>query len=164
MKTLIVFSTKYGAAQKCAEILKKGLDHEVNLVNLRNSKPINLKNYDNVILGGSVYVGKIQKEITQFVDENKNDLQSKKIGLFVCCKFSGDRAMEQITNNLPEWVVNKAFAKEHLGHELSLEKMSFMDKLITKSVVKVKESYSDLKTENINRLINKINGLDGVSG
>lgn len=164
MKTLIVFSTKYGATEKCAELVKKGLNHEVNLANLRNSKSVNLKEYDNVIIGGSVYVGKIQKEIAKFVDDNKKDLQTKQIGLFVCCKFNGDKAMEQIKNSLPDWVVNKAFAKEYLGHELSLEKMSFMDKLITKSVVRVKESYSDLKTENINRLINTINRLDGISG
>lgn len=164
MKTLIVFSTKYGTTKKCAELVKNGLKHEVNLVNLKNDNSINLKEYDTVVIGGSVYVGKIQKEIVKFVDDNKKDLQTKKIGLFVCCKFDGKKPLEQIQNSLPEWIVKKAFAKEYLGHELRLENMSFFDKLITKSVVKVKESYSDLKTENIDRLISAINRLDGISG
>lgn len=164
MKTLIAFSSKYGAAKKCAELVQKGLKHDVNLVNLKSGYSIDMKEYDTVIIGGSIYAGRFQKEAIKFIDNNKEDLLTKKIGLFTCCKDEGKKAIEYMENNFPEWIVKKALVKEHLGHEINIEKMKFLDKVILKAVAKVDKSYSDIKTENIEKLINTINRLDGISG
>ena len=62
MKIAIVYATKYGCTKKCAEILKSYLHGEVSIHSAKADK-INLSRYDAVFIGGSVYMGKIQKEI-----------------------------------------------------------------------------------------------------
>lgn len=69
MKTAIVYATKYGCTKRCAEILKSYLKGEVTILSVKADK-INLSQYDAVFIGGSIYMGKIQKEITQFCKRN----------------------------------------------------------------------------------------------
>ena len=73
MKTAIVYATKYGCTKECAQILKTYLHGEVNILSAKADK-INLSQYDAVFIGGSVYMGKIQKEITQFCKRNLKQL------------------------------------------------------------------------------------------
>ena len=66
MNTLIVYSSKYGCTEKCAKLIKEKLNEEVDLVNLKNVKDIDIYKYNKVIIGGSIYIGKIQKSVTEF--------------------------------------------------------------------------------------------------
>ena len=77
MKILIIYATKYGCTKKCAEILKSFLDEEVEILSAKSYK-IDLTQYDVVFIGGSVYMGKIRKEIIQFYKRNKNQLKNKR--------------------------------------------------------------------------------------
>ncbi|WP_432403736.1 flavodoxin domain-containing protein [Wukongibacter sp. M2B1] len=161
MKTLIAFSSKYGTTQRCGELVKKGLSHDVNMINLKSSSSPNLKEYDVVIIGCSIYAGRAQKEVVKFIESNKEALQTKKIGLFVCCKDEGKKALGYIKTNYPDWIMKKALVKEHFGHEINLDDMGILDKIILKVVAKTTRSYSDIKTEKIEGFINNINRLDG---
>jgi menaquinone-dependent protoporphyrinogen oxidase len=53
MNTLIVYATKYGCAEKCAMELSKEFDGNVEVINLKENKRIDLVEYENVIIGGS---------------------------------------------------------------------------------------------------------------
>lgn len=160
MKNLIVFSSKYGTTKRCGELLKKGLKNHTDMINLKDNYSVNLKEYDVAIIGCSIYAGRAQKEVINFIENNKEGLQTKKIGLFICCKEEGEKALEYIKANYPEWIMNRALVKEHFGHEVNIEKMGFLDKIILKVVAKANKSYSDIKTENIEGFINAINRLD----
>jgi len=78
MKTLIVYATKYGCTKKCTEIIKSYSKGEVRIVSAKNFKA-NIEQYDTVIIGGSVYMGKIQKEITHFCHCYKNKLLRREL-------------------------------------------------------------------------------------
>ena len=63
-KTQIIYASKYGCAQKCAEILSKKIDGPVDLVNIQgNVSDLStldaLEQYDKVVIGGinSVWSG-----------------------------------------------------------------------------------------------------------
>lgn len=60
MKNLIVYATKHGTAKKCAEMLKTRLNGETVLANVKETPP-DLEDFDTVVLGGSIYIGKMQK-------------------------------------------------------------------------------------------------------
>ena len=64
MKTAIIFNSKHGTAEKVANLIAErvGKEHS-DVINLKNQTIIDLSNYNTVILGGSVYVGTIQKSI-----------------------------------------------------------------------------------------------------
>lgn len=87
MNTLIVYSSKYGCTEQCAKILSEELKGEADLINLKNVKDINISKYDTVIIGGSIYIGKIQKEVAGFCAKNLDILKEKKLDyLFVVCR------------------------------------------------------------------------------
>lgn len=152
MKTLIVFSTKYGTTEKCANILKEKIKGNVDLFNLKTKKDIDISIYDNVIIGGSIYMGNIQKEVKEFCTKNIRPLKKKKIGLFVCCMSDEETAKNQLEASYPKELVEKAFAKECFGGEFILSKMNFFHKLIVKKVSNTKEDKSNILKENIDKL------------
>ncbi len=164
MKTLILFASKYGATEKCAREIAQGINSSVDLVNLKMQNCDSLEPYHTVLIGGSVYAGRIQGEIKKYLESHQDALKGKNIGLFLCCKDEGAKAIEYLQANLPEWVVKQAFMKEHLGHEIDFNKMNFMERSLLKLVFKVKEGYSKIDAAAIQRIAKKVNELDVVNG
>jgi menaquinone-dependent protoporphyrinogen oxidase len=133
MKTLVVYASKHGAAQKCAEGIAKKVGGEVELVNLRERKAIECSSYDNVIIGGSIYAGMIQKEVKEFCIENLECLTQKKVGLFVSC-MDDKNALTYIENSFPKELVASASVKQGLGGAFYFKKMGFFEKFIIKMI------------------------------
>jgi menaquinone-dependent protoporphyrinogen oxidase len=135
MNTLIVYATKHGTAGKCASVLSKKLSGTVGLHHLKAGDSLDLTKYDRVIIGGSIYVGRIQNEISTFCAQNLNELKGKKLGLFICCMFKNS-AEAEFNSSFPEELLNSAAAKECFGGELRFSDMSFGERLMTKMVSK----------------------------
>lgn len=152
MNTLIAYGTKYGCAEKCAMELSKELNHKVDLVNLKNRNKIDLSKYDNVIIGGSAYVGKIQKEVTDFINNNINELINKEIGLFICGMQEGEAMEKEIADNFPTELIKKAKSVKNFGGEFTIKKMNFMEKTIVKKIAKITSDKSDIHHDNIKKL------------
>lgn len=159
MNTLIIYGTKYGCTERCAKSLSGKLTGKVDLVNIKKNKVPGLTKYDRVIIGGSIYVGKIQKEIKEYCTKNLNELKEKKLGLFICCGFS-ENFNQHMENAFPKELLEAAVAKECFGGELNLDKMNIFHRFLTKIVSKAsKKSSTDTKAgapiiiaENINKL------------
>ncbi|MDO5601820.1 MAG: flavodoxin domain-containing protein [Oscillospiraceae bacterium] len=135
MKTAIVYATKYGCTKKCAEILKTYVHGEVSILSVKADK-INLSQYDAVFIGGSVYMGKIQKEITHFCKRNLKQLMHKKIGLFACCYTPKDT--EGFFETLyPIELINHAFYVTSAGGRMDYEKMNFLYRNLFQSLKKI---------------------------
>lgn len=103
MKALIAFGSRYGSSTEIAEEIGKIMENqgvEVNLVNLRKNKVDNINNYDLIVVGSGIKMGKWTKEPLKFLNKNKSTLQDKKVALFVSCgaplngKEKMDEAME----------------------------------------------------------------------
>jgi len=151
MNTLIVYSSKYGCAEKCAKLIKEKLNEEVELMNLKNAKDIDISKYDRVIIGGSIYIGKIQKSVTEFCTKYLDQLVQKKIGLFICGMQDVEVMNTELTQNFPTELLEMATSKQWLGGEFLLDKMSFMDKMIVKKVSKVTSNQSNIFDDEINQ-------------
>ena len=87
-KTLIVYGTRYGAtastSEEIAEILRQeGLD--VRVVNLKEEKVKDIKEYELVLVGSGIKIGKWTKEPENFLKKFQNELAKKKVAIFVCC-------------------------------------------------------------------------------
>jgi menaquinone-dependent protoporphyrinogen oxidase len=145
MKSIVIYATKYGTAEKAAKMLKEKLQGEVALVNIMKEKSPSFKEYDNVILGGSIYVGKIQKELTNYMKSNLSELMKKRVGLFICAALNEPEKLTQELNDaFPEELRSAAVAKEAFGYKFSFEKMNFFDKMATKAIVGIKSNVSEL--------------------
>lgn len=157
MKTLIIYASKHGSAEKAANILYQKLEQEKEIVNIReNSKPF-IDNFDTIILGGSIYGGKIQKEIQQFVKDNLEKLLKKKIGIYLCCGLKDDFE-KQLNESLPSELINHAELKSYFGHEYNKDKMNFFEKAMVKIVAHGKGSESELLEDKIVEFAKNIQG------
>ena len=152
MNTLIAYGTKYGCAEQCAIELSNELDGKVDTVNLKENNKIELAKYDRVIIGGSAYIGKIQKEVTDFINLNLNELMKKEIGLFICGMQEGEELKKEIAGNFPEQLLEKAKSVKHFGGEFIFRKMNFFERAIVKKISKVTSDKSDIKHDNIKKL------------
>ena len=55
--TLIVFSSRHGAAKYAAERIASKLKYDFMIADLDKKTAIDLDHFDSVIIGGSVYAG-----------------------------------------------------------------------------------------------------------
>lgn len=82
MKTLIVYATKSGASQECAERLGKEIKDTV-IMNIEQNKP-NIEDFTHIIVGAGVRNDKMYKTIRDFLKKNEQDLLAKKMACFLC--------------------------------------------------------------------------------
>ena len=126
MKTIIIYATRYGSVEKAAMKLKSHLEGEVDIVNVKSDPDI--YHYERVILGGSIYDGKVQRELSKFSEDNLQVLRKKKTGLFICARIEKEVATESyLSKSFPRQLYDAAIAKANLGHEIDLDKLSDKD-------------------------------------
>lgn len=132
-KTLILYASKYGCTEKAAFLLKSRLG-EAEVVNLKYSRVPALASYDKVILGSSIYYGKVRKEMALFASNFGQELAGKQLGLFICAGMTGVKAEQELQQAYPEVLYSSARAKDIFGDEIYPEKISAMDKWILRMV------------------------------
>jgi len=145
MRTAIIYATKHGCTDKCAYTLANELEANTTVVNLETERNINITEYETVIIGGSIHAGMINKKIKSFIDKNLDTLSKKKLGLFLCCMYEGEKALEQFQ------VAHGLF-----GGEFDFDKMNLLEKAIVKKVANVEQSVSRINYANIKGFAEKI--------
>lgn len=160
MKTLIVYATKYGSTKKCAELVKTFLDGDTRIAQIKNDA-IALSEYNSVIVGGPVYMGKMHSDISAFCKRYKNQLLSKRLALFACCYTPSEDAQ----------YLKKLFPKELLGHSLctttvggimDYKKMNFFYRKMFQSLKKIDDfnkefTEPEIRIDDIRKIANAIN-------
>ena len=156
MKTLIVYATKHGCTEKCANELKNNITGEIELLNLKKSAKTDLNNFGAIIIGGSIHVGQIQKKVKQFCLNNLDLLKKKKVGLFVCCMEQGEKATSQFNEAFPEELIKHASATGIFGGEFNFEKMNFFERAIVRKIANIDKTVSKINEENISQFVNEM--------
>lgn len=157
MKTLIAYESKYGCVKRCAEELREQLKGEVVLIRLSDKMPFILSEYDQVIIGGSIYMGKIQKEITAFCQRYSTELEHKRVGLFICGMQEGLEAEQELINVFPKVLLDQAKVKGVFGGAFNLEAMGLINRMIVKKAAGVTESVSKVEHLKISEFAESMN-------
>ena len=157
MSTLILFATKHGCTEKCANRLKENLKGQTDLSNLKHKPKVQLDRYDTIVIGGSIHAGRIQKSVQTFCRKHLNTLLEKRIGLFICCMEEGDTAQKQFEKAFPDELREHAVATGIFGGEFSFEKMNPLERSIIKRIAKIDKSISKISEEAINTFISEMN-------
>ncbi|MGH4117676.1 flavodoxin domain-containing protein [Clostridium sp.] len=159
MKTLIIYASKHGCTENCSNLLKDKLNGEVKIVNIKKDSIPEIAEFDNIIVGGSIYMGRIQKEINNFCLVNSSTLINKKLGFFTCGMSENEIAEKQINTSFPKELLTNAVAKEHFGGEFIFKKMNFFEKFIVKKISKSDKDISKISKDNINKFALLINNV-----
>ncbi|MBN8584118.1 MAG: flavodoxin domain-containing protein [Ignavibacteria bacterium] len=160
MKTAIIFKTKHGTTEKVAYMLAKDLSSdgsEVRVIDLAKTRQPHLVSYERIIIGGSIHVGKIQREIRTFCERHTDVLRTKKLGLYICCMETDDqKRQKEFEDAFPENLKKHASAKAIMGGEFLLEKMNFIERLVVRKVANTRESVHDIDTEAVEKFLKEI--------
>lgn len=155
--TLIVFASNHGTVEKCARELFRRIDGKVDICNLNNRDCLpDLSGYDAVIVGGSIHSGRVQDEISSFCNENLEVLASKRLGLFINCLYSDEKAQQQLDEAFPEILTRKAVVRDYFGGEVDKLKLSFWERVVTNRMLKQGDLIVAISKEKIEHFANRI--------
>ena len=88
MKVLIVYGTRYGSTAEISDEMAKALGQggvDVDVVNAKGGKVENPGEYDLVLVGSGIKMGKWTREPLKFLERNEEALSDTPIALFVSC-------------------------------------------------------------------------------
>ena len=160
MKTIIIYATKYGYTEDCVQEMKSQLQGDVLTVNILTDKIASLDAFDNVILGGSIYMGQVHKKLKAFCENNMSSLLAKRVALFLCCGLP-ENFEQSMASAFPSELREKAIACECFGGELRTDKMKGPDRIISGLMKKVAADQGKTEVvklpENITKLTSGIN-------
>jgi len=106
MKALIIYGTRGGATKKIADEISKVFGEQGFVVTVRDakeSKGVDVKAFDLVVVGSSVWALMWKRQATDFMKRNQKILAGKKVALF-WSGWAGDDPVDKDT-------VNKSIAK-----------------------------------------------------
>ena len=138
MKTLILYASKYGAAEEIARRIAREMSDAV-VHDLKQGGIPPIADFDCVIIGSSVYAGSVRKEAKTFVAKNADVLGQKRLGLFISGFAKDDK---YFATNYPQSLLDKVKAKGFLGGIFDPKKAGGFERLIIKIVMK-QNSYVD---------------------
>ena len=87
-KALIVYGTRYGATANTSEVIADNLrqvGYEVKIVDAKKEKVQSINEYDLILVGSGIQMGKWTSEPEDFIKKHQKELATKKLALFVSC-------------------------------------------------------------------------------
>ena len=156
MNTAIIYASSHGTSEKVAKQIQNGLGTDsTSLINLEETKALDLSLFDTLIIGGSVHAGQMQGRVRSFCKKNMVDLLQKRVGLFMV-GMNEPEFENELKNAFPELLRNHAVTSKCVGGEFLLEKMNFFEKLIVKKVSGITETISKIDENKIRELISEV--------
>ncbi len=159
MSAAVLYTTKYGAAAKCAAILQEKAIKPLIVVIFKDKPHFDIQPYSKVILGASVYVERIQREMTSFCRRNEKQLLLKQIGLYICSGDKG-RAGRGYLKLFGKEIHSHAVSRKLFGSEIYWHKMNMVEKLAMRIIKKSTASSSDLDIQAIQELADEMGLLN----
>jgi menaquinone-dependent protoporphyrinogen oxidase len=143
MKLLVTYASKYGATREIAEKIVNVLQQSGLQTDLAPVKEVReLGEYQAVILGSAVYVGKWQKDAAEFLQKNEQTLAQLPVWLFSSGPTGeGDPAKLLEGWRLPEELkpITERIQPRDIavfGGYINPDKVNFIERTAVKNIVK----------------------------
>ncbi|MFS0784368.1 flavodoxin domain-containing protein [Bacillus sp. 1P06AnD] len=133
MSCFIVYATKYGSTERCAEYLQQQIP-DSKIANLENTDP-SLTDMDTIIIGTPIRFGQIHKAVRQFITQHERALMNRNVLLFLCCGVE-KQAEQYFQANFPKELSGHALVKAVMGGELPMQNATRFDSFILRMVQK----------------------------
>jgi len=162
-KALIVYGTRYGATANTSEVIADTLrqvGYEVKIADTKKEKVQSINEFDLIIVGSGIQMGKWTSEPEDFIKKHQKELAIKKLALFVSCGGAnplseGEQKNKELDNAKQKYLEDKAtelkvtpIALGFFGGCYDFNKMSWFFKKTLSSVKPKLESagYKETKT------------------
>lgn len=151
MKTAIIYATTHGTTERVAQQIEKQLGN-AHLFNLKQVKKIDLSQFDQVVIGGSIHAGQIQNDIKNFCKQNMVDLLQKRVALYLCGMNEPDYQAE-LSNAYPELLRKHAIASKVVGGEFLFDRMNFIERFLVRRISGVSQTVSKIDEQKVFELV-----------
>ncbi len=159
MNTLIVYASLHGCSIKCAKILSKLLEGNIDIVNLKKEYSIDFTKYSTIIVGGSIHTGHINPSIKKFCNENENEILSKNLAVYLCFMDPTSKGDYYISHSFSPNLVKHIKVKGYFGGEFNFNKMTFFEKFYIQKTTKINHSVSKIDVKKIQSFSIKMNTI-----
>lgn len=112
MRTLILFATKSGASQYCADLLARQIG-DCTVCDLSKMIP-DMAPFDTIIIGSGVRLGKFYKPVRNFLKKNGSLLMEKRIAFYLC-NADPNALQKAIEKNIPQQLAESAVCIKSFG-------------------------------------------------
>lgn len=144
MKTLIVYKSKHGAVQKAAHYMKEQLQAECCDV----KEALSPEHYDAIVLIGSVYAGRLHKELCAYVRTHRQVLNEKRVYMAVS-GLNKDQEEKVICENLGEDFYHTVQRAVSIGGILDFHALGFFEKKIINMVNKQAALFDSIPADGV---------------
>jgi len=105
MKTIVIYSSKSGAARECAELLAEKMK-DCAVCDLAKETP-DIDAAETIIIGSGVRMGTIYRPVRKFIKENLENILSKRTAIYLCNAEPGTYE-KTVEKNIPAQLVTNA--------------------------------------------------------
>lgn len=141
---LIIYGTGEGQTAKIAERIATTISergHETNAVNVQDRPDqFILDEYDAVIVGASIHVGKHQDEIRTFVSDNQDALEGMPTAFFqVSLSSASEEKREEAAGYVESFITETGWHPDRIGQfggALRFSEYEFLKRLMMKQIAK----------------------------
>lgn len=158
-KTLFVYATRHGFTQSCVDWMMQHCSGDCQSLNLTKSPSISaneLESYENILVGGSIHVGDVQKQVKQFIGEHQNLLSKRKVGLFLSCMDEGEVAQADFEKAFPQWIRSHATAVAFTGAAFYFDRMNLLERWIIKRIQHSSDTVEHHKYDEMKAFLRKL--------
>ncbi|WP_320053341.1 flavodoxin domain-containing protein [uncultured Acetobacteroides sp.] len=151
-KVAIVYATKHGTTEKVAQHIATLLGGDVTLISLEETRMPDLAAFDCIVIGGSIYAGKIRGKVATFCARNLSILLQKRVALYVCGMNYKEYDAELRSAFLDQLRKHAAWSGV-VGGEFYIDRMNFFERFLIRKISGVTASVSKLDYEKIEELV-----------
>lgn len=118
MKTLIVYGSKTGVTEDCAKELSKLIEGEYTLYDVKDKKDVSINEYNNIVIGSSIYAGALNSGVKRFCKRHEYALMNKTLYIYTCGLSDNEEALSSVEKGLGSEIKKHARKISHFGGEL----------------------------------------------
>jgi menaquinone-dependent protoporphyrinogen oxidase len=115
-KALIVYGTRYGTTANTSDVIAdtlRQIGFEVKIVDAKKEKVQTISEFDLIIVGSGIQMGKWTSEPEDFIKKYQKELATKKLALFVSCGGAnplseGEQKDKELNNAKTKYLEEKA--------------------------------------------------------
>nr|WP_305148927.1 flavodoxin domain-containing protein [Halobellus inordinatus] len=141
---MILYGTGEGQTAKIAERIATTVSergHEVSAIDVHDRPdPFTLEEYDAVVVGASIHVGKHQDEVRDFVTENRGALSGIPTAFFqVSLSSANEEKREEAAGYVESFVTETGWHPDRIGQfggALRFSEYGFLKRLMMKQIAK----------------------------
>ena len=152
MKTAVLYTSKHGTTYSIAKHIAMALNADV--YSLKEFDLSSLPSYETIVLGSPIYAGKSFGDMELFCRDNLQSLLGKRLALFVCGLTSSHHAQQrQLESAYLKPLHKHAVIGVFVGGAINVSKLSTLEKLITRTQLRVSADVTDINQTSIEQLI-----------